>query len=130
MIMNLFDWKKFFGVGECLRNISHDEEYQRSAVGRYYYAAFGLVKNYFESNHHIKVPSHNGHSFLINNLKRSNFEEEVNLGTNLEKLREYRNHADYRNKFNLYNVNRARKKYEKIIEILDELNKNPLYLKY
>ena len=64
--------KKFFGVGECLRNISHDEEYQRSAVGRYYYAAFGLVKNYFESNHHIKVPSHNGHSYSATATKATN----------------------------------------------------------
>ena len=82
-----------------MKNISKKEEYQRSAVGRFYYAAFGLVKNYYEENHHQKVPSNGAHSFLIKNLKKSNFKEEVDLGTNLEKLREYRNHADYRNKF-------------------------------
>ena len=43
-----FDWEKFYDVGDCLRNISEREEYQRTAVGRYYYAAFGLVKNYYE----------------------------------------------------------------------------------
>ena len=125
-----FDWEKFYDVGDCLRNISEREEYQRTAVGRYYYAAFGLVKNYYEETHHKKVPSNEGHSFLIENLKKSNFKEEVDLGKNLEKLREYRNHADYRNKFYLFNVKRAEKKYKTIVEILDQLKENPLYLKY
>ena len=63
-------------------------------------------------------------------MKKSNFKEEVDLGKNLEKLREYRNHADYRNKFYLFNVKRAEKKYKTIVEILDQLKENPLYLKY
>ena len=125
-----FNWGKFYDVGLCLTNISEKEEYKRSAVGRYYYAAFGLVKNYYEENHHQKVPSNEGHSFLIKNLKNSNFKEEVDLGKNLEKLREYRNQADYRNRFNLINVKRAEKKYKIIVEILDVLNENPLYLKF
>ena len=128
--MNLFKWEKLYDVGICLKNISEKEEYQRSAVGRYYYAAFGLVKIYYEETHHKTVPSNDGHSFLIENLKKSNFEKEVELGNNLEKLREYRNHADYRNRFYLFNVKRAEKKYETIVEILDDLNENPLYLKY
>lgn len=125
-----FNWGKFYDVGLCLTNISEKEEYKRSAVGRYYYAAFGLVKNYYEENHHQKVPSNEGHSFLIKNLKNSNFKEEVDLGKNLEKLREYRNQADYRNRFNLINVKRAEKKYKTIAEILEELDENPLYLKF
>ena len=128
--MNLFDWGSFYDVGVCLKNISNRQEYQRSAVGRFYYAAFGLVKNYYEKTHHKKVPSNNGHSFLIGNLKKSNFKEEVDLGINLEKLREYRNQADYRNNFYLFNVRRAEKKYQTIIGILYELEENPLYLKY
>ena len=125
-----FNWGKFYYVGLCLRNISQKEEYQRSAIGRYYYAAFGLVKNYYEKTHHQQVPSNQGHSFLIKELKNSNFKEEVDLGKNLEKLREYRNQADYRNRFNLINVKRAEKKCKTIVEILDELDENPLYLKF
>ena len=76
-----FNWGKFYDVGICLRSISEEEEYQRSAVGRYYYAAFGLVKNYYEETHHQKVPSNEGHSFLINSLKNSNFKDRKRLPT-------------------------------------------------
>ena len=44
--MILFDWRRFYDVGFCIKNISKKEEFQRSAVGRYYYAAFGTVKDY------------------------------------------------------------------------------------
>ena len=60
-----FDWSKFYDVGKCMKNISEREEYQRSAVGRYYYAAFGLVKNYYENKYNKIVPSNDSHSFLI-----------------------------------------------------------------
>ena len=36
-----------------MKNISKKEEYQRSAVGRFYYAAFGLVKNYYEDKYYL-----------------------------------------------------------------------------
>ena len=71
--MTLFNWGYFYDVGFCLKNISKREEYQRSAVGRYYYAAFGLVKDYFERTYHIRVPSNNGHSFLIKKIKGIKF---------------------------------------------------------
>lgn len=124
-----FNWSKFFDVGLCMKNISKREEYQRSAVGRFYYAAFGLVKKYFEKNHYRKVPSDSPHKFLIEELKKSNFEEEIELGKSLEKLRDYRNFADYNNKFYIFNVKRAKDSYEDIIEILEHLEENPLYLK-
>ena len=84
-----FNWGEFYDVGVCMSNISKREEYQRSAVGRYYYAAFGLVKDYFEEKHHIKVPLNNAHSFLIKELEKS-YGDEKSLGGNLRKMRKYK----------------------------------------
>lgn len=51
MIKMAFNWEKFSDVGLCLKKISQKEEYQRSATGRFYYAAFGLVKEYYEEKY-------------------------------------------------------------------------------
>ena len=70
-----FKWDKFFDVGLCMKKISKKEEYQRSAVGRYYYAAFGMVKEYYEKKYNITVPSRDAHSYLINELEKKGTEE-------------------------------------------------------
>ena len=56
MIKMAFNWDKFSDVGLCLKKISQKEEYQRSATGRFYYAAFGLVKEYYEEKYKRPVP--------------------------------------------------------------------------
>ena len=117
-----FNWDKFYDVGSCMKNISEKEEYQRSAVGRFYYAAFGLIKSYFEDKYHIIVPSNDSHSFLINELEKS-YGDERTLGENLRKIRRFRNFADYDNKFYIKNVGLSEEIYNEIIELLDNLNK-------
>lgn len=116
-----FDWSKFYDVGKCMKNISEREEYQRSAVGRYYYAAFGLVKNYYENKYNRIVPSNDSHSFLINELERS-FGYERTIGKKLRKMRKFRNFADYNNKFILNNVDDSEEIYNEIIDLLKRLN--------
>ena len=115
-----FNWGKFYDVGLCLRNISEKEEYQRSAVGRYYYAAFGLVRDYYEEKYHRIVPKNDSHSFLIEELEKS-YGAEKSLGENLRKMRKYRNFADYNNKFYLKNVEGSEEIYNEIIELLNSL---------
>lgn len=117
-----FDWYKFYDVGNCMKNISEKEEYQRSAVGRFYYAAFGLIKSYFEDKYHIIVPSNDSHSFLINELEKSYGDEKV-LGENLRKIRKFRNFADYDEKFYIKNVGLSEEIYYEIIGLLNNLNK-------
>ncbi len=117
-----FNWANFYDVGNCMKDISKKEEYQRSAVGRYYYAAFGQVKKYFEEKHHISIPSNNSHSFLINELENS-FGDEKTLGEYLRKIRRFRNYADYDNKFYVKNVGVSEEIYNEIIKLLDNLNK-------
>ena len=93
--MATFDWKKFFNVGNHLAEFSDDEEYQRSAVGRYYYACFGLTKDYYESTHHVTIPTKESHNTLIKKLEDSCYDKENELGSLLKDLRRYRNSADY-----------------------------------
>lgn len=96
-----FNWAKFFDVGFCMKKISQKEEYQRSAVGRYYYAAFGLVKEYYERKYNRNVPFINAHSYLIEELENSSGDEKI-LGENLRRMRRYRNFADYNKIFYLF----------------------------
>lgn len=117
-----FNWAKFFDVGLCLKKISQKEEYQRSAVGRYYYAAFGLVREYYEEKYDKIVPSINSHSFLINELEKSYGDEKL-LGENLRTMRTYRNFADYNKIFYLFNVGKSEKLYNDIVKLLENLNK-------
>ena len=91
-----FTWDKFYDVGNCMKNISKKEEYQRSAVGRFYYAAFGLVKNYYEDKYQKTVPSNGSHSFLINELEKS-YGDEKALGENLRKIRRFRHNSIFKN---------------------------------
>ena len=120
-IVMTFDWSKVYDVGKCMKNISEREEYQRSAVGRYYYAAFGLVKNYYENKYNKIVPSNDSHSFIIKELERS-FGYERTLGKKLRKMRNFRNFADYNNKFILNNVDDSEEIYNEIIDLLKRLN--------
>lgn len=105
-----------------MKNISKKEEYQRSAVGRFYYAAFGLVKNYYEDKYQKTVPSNCSHSFLINELEKS-YGDEKALGENLRKIRRFRNYADYDSKFYMKNVGVSEEIYNEIIILLNNLNK-------
>ena len=117
-----FNWDKFYDVGLCMQRISQKEEYQRSATGRFYYAAFGLVKEYYEEKYKKQVPSLDAHSFLINELEKS-YGDEKRLGENLRKMRKYRNFADYNKIFYLFNAKKSEKIYNNIVQLLENLNK-------
>lgn len=123
-IMSDFDWKKFYDVGIHLKNFSNNEEYQRSAVGRFYYACFGLTKKYYENTHKIIIPSKDSHQFLINRLLNSIYEKENILGEYLQTLRKYRNFADYNDDFKLKNLNKTLKTSEDLINLIQNLKEN------
>lgn len=116
--MLLFDWKKFYDVGFCMKNISKKEEFQRSAVGRYYYAAFGTVKHYYEKKYETAIPSRDGHQVLINNLLISKNYNEREIGKRLDNFRKIRNFADYNSIFYISNVKKAEELYNEIIQLL------------
>lgn len=121
-----FDWKKFYDVGLCLLNYSEEEEYQRSGIGRLYYACFGESKLYYEKAFLRTLPPQNSHAVLINALEYSVYEKEQELGEYLRKLRNSRNRADYKSKLFPNDVNNSKNNAKLILNILEEVNKNPV----
>ena len=122
--MIVFDWRRFYDVGFCIKNISKKEEFQRSAVGRYYYASFGTVRSYYEKKYETTIPSRNAHQTLINNLLDSKIQNEREIGRKLGKFRKIRNFADYNPIFYISNVKKAEELYNEIIELLDKLKED------
>lgn len=128
--MTKFSWKKFFYVGKHLINHSDNEEYQRSAVGRFYYACFGLTKNYYENTHNKIIPRKDSHENLIKKLEDSCYDEENELGELLKDLRRYRNQADYSDTFNLKNVRNSEKRSTALMDLIESLKQNPVVPKF
>lgn len=125
-----FDWASFSDVGFHLFELSDEESYQRSAVGRLYYSIFGLSKEYYEKTHKKCIPSINGHKILANALSDSVYSEEHYLGKCLFNLKKCRVNADYHNNFNNKYVEESKKMYNDAIEILDYLDNNPVVPKF
>ena len=80
------------------------------------------MRKYYEGKYHRIVPSHDSHSFLINELEKS-YGDEKELGEKLRSMRNFRNFADYNSKFYLRNVEMSEKCYMDVIKLLENLNK-------
>ena len=123
-------WSDFYEVGLDLSK-NRDEAYLRSAIGRYYYAIFGMAKLYLTNTMDERVYNtrKNIHKKLINRLLYSNDENESHIGEVLENLRKKRNYADYDlNKttvFNSITLKNIELLTKKSLETLDYLIKNP-----
>ena len=124
--MMSFDWEKFYNVGLHLMEYSDDEAYQRSAIGRFYYACFGISKQYYEDSRKHILPSINAHSTLIKEFENSNSKSERHLGQYLRHIRRYRNNSDYELKFRQTNVRKSKKIADEIFKILNSED-NDLY---
>lgn len=117
-----FDGKKFLKVGYHLENYSKEEEYQRSAIGRYYYASFLIARNFYERSLNKKLPRFEAHKKLINYFKFSKIEDKKEIGKKLEILRTSRNDADYINiDINEEDVENSRITSEEIISSIENL---------
>lgn len=124
-----FDFKKYYDVGNHLKNVSTKEEYQRSSISRFYYSVFHPVKDYYEESFRKVLPSDNSHSTLIDALENSPFEEENELGEKMRVLRNNRNEADYdRKKLEGNKLKKTKDYTDKVLIQLDKLLKNPLRL--
>ena len=118
----MFKWKKLHDVGVHLEDQSLEEEYQRSAIGRYYYSCYAPVKKHFAKKYepHTKKT----HRLLIQELNIKGNSVEKKISKNLNQLRNYRNNADYDDFFNKRNVKVARILSKEIHDLLKSLKKD------
>ena len=113
-----FNGEKFFSVGKHLGKYSKDEEYQRSAVGRFYYACYLVAREIYNKENNREMGSSISHYKLKEYFK--GLEGTKEIGEKLEILRNNRNEADYKLYFNEKKVKDSKNKSK---EILDFFNK-------
>ena len=116
-----FKWKRLYDVGEHLRKYSKKEEYQRSAVGRYYYACYLIARDIYNSR--LKRPDGESisHYVLINFFQDSDNKLERDIGSNLENLRVLRNNADYDNDFDKESVKNSKEYSNEFFDLIKRL---------
>lgn len=117
-----FDWEKFWNVGEHLMNYREEEEYQRSAVGRYYYSCYLKAREVYNKKNNFRIDKSISHQQLINKFIESNNEIEKKIGEYLDSLRNSRNNADYDINFNsdLESIKHKSKKVIKYLKMIDK----------
>lgn len=116
-----FSGEKFYSVGDHLEEHSNDEEYQRSAVGRFYYACYWKCRDYFEKKTNRRLGKKKPHKKLIDYFKDSQNETEKKIGRNLSNLKSSRIKADYKNGFKNNSVRDSKVKAEKVFELFKDL---------
>ena len=117
-----FDWEKFWNVGEHLMNYREEEEYQCSAVGRYYYSCYLKAREVYNKKNNFRIDKSISHQQLINKFIESNNEIEKKIGEYLDSLRNSRNNADYDINFNsdLESIKHKSKKVIKYLKMIDK----------
>ena len=97
----MFDWKKFVLLGKMLCDIKTEESI-RTAISRLYYGIFGIVRRYLinvKHKYYLEEHSSKVHRHVSNELKHSDDSNEKELLKILNRLRVFRNHADYDDKY-------------------------------
>ena len=130
----MFDFRKVSDVANYLAQMD-GEEYDRSAISRYYYSLFGCVRMYLvlilgEANFEYGKDIHRR---ICNRLIDSDDSTEHSLGKTLEKLRQLRNMSDYDwvNKDSDFFKNKlefVRKESKMGLEQVNSLRKSPPFV--
>lgn len=117
----MFDWTKLWDVGEHLKDFSREEEYQRSAVGRYYYSCYLLARDFYNKKSNREIGEKICHQCLIDKFKNSENKTERIIGEYLEELFDYRKTADYEIEFDV-ELNKAKRISNNVLSCLKKLN--------
>ena len=118
-----FNWERFIDVAEHLRKFSKREEYQRTAVGRYYYACFLEARDYYKLKTKKNLGRFSAHKRLIKYFQNSDNTIEKDIGEKLEELQKMRNNADYDEYFNNRYKKESKELYKEIFDYFKLLKK-------
>ena len=100
---------------------SKNEEYQRTAVGRYYQTCFLLARDIYKKRNKKPLKGPSVHQDLIDEFKKSKSKKDRKIGEKLTELRDLRNNADYDVEFNMKNVNSTKFKSKELLNILERI---------
>lgn len=93
----MFNWKKFIDLGNNLL-AEENEEFVRTAISRFYYGLFGVLRRYLINVRHKYYLLSGGawvHGSVFDELENSCDSTERKISQILNKLRNARNLADY-----------------------------------
>lgn len=110
MTEHKFNWEDYFDLGVELMDKYNEESYFRTIISRFYYASFGIIREYLIENNIYKnkkskqilnSKSYKVHSEVLNILNDENTKKSIpehkQLYSYLYKLRKIRNISDYEN---------------------------------
>ncbi len=92
----MFNWSGYLRLAEELATREQDEAAQRSAVSRAYYAVFGKARDRLRTEG-FEVPRRATHRFVWSTFRRSRELHWWRIGVDGDRLKEYREKADYEN---------------------------------
>lgn len=118
----MFDWQKFLVLAGSLL-IYDDEEYIRTAISRYYYGLFGVLRRYLinvKHKYYLKNSTAAVHRKVYDELRFSNDSSEKQISHVLNKLRVIRNSADYDDQLDVVEFNRFLAENKKDLEIAND----------
>ena len=100
-----FDWTKYLTLAQEQVELSEKHENKeallRCAISRAYYSAFCNARNYLRDVEKVKGlgKSSKVHQLVIDRFEDSTDTTKKDIGAFLRRLREFRNRADYRDRF-------------------------------
>jgi uncharacterized protein (UPF0332 family) len=124
-----FDWLDYLRLAQFLTGVSKNSPGQeanfRAAVSRAYYAAFCKARNYLRDvdKDSQVTGTRDIHGYVLDQFMKSPDKIRGRIAINLERLRRYRNMADYDDTMtiNQANVLKTLKQAEQVIADLDSL---------
>jgi uncharacterized protein (UPF0332 family) len=124
-----FDWAKYLTLAqeqvELSKKHTNKDALLRCAISRAYYSAFCNARNYLRDFEKAKGlgKSSKVHQLVIDQFEGSNNTTKKDIGAFLRRLREFRNNADYQDRFrNLETTVLLSLKFaEEVIENLEKL---------